>query len=318
MIARHNASARSGPSGPVHEYAGIRTTPGGLSGVVTAHRYSPLVRHRRRALPGPSCGALGASPYARTGALNLVLAASLGLILAACSSARPPEIPAGGSGKPPIQVGILLLDGVFSTELTAPLDVFHHTASHADPAMRVITVGRTLEPITTYEGLVIRPDHDLASAPALDLLVVPGGQHNRKQDLEDLDLIQWLSQRGSGAKFVMALGDGTFLLAEAGLLRDRKATTFPGDLDAFQQEYPHLDVVEDMSFVVDQETITSAGGVRAYEPALWLVDRMCGDATARAVARGLATSWPLAARDHLVVAPAEPEAAGAGADTGKE
>jgi putative intracellular protease/amidase len=318
MIARHNASARSGPSGPVHEYAGIRTPQGGLSGVATVHRYSPLVRHRRRALPGSSCGALGASPFARTGALNLVLAASLGLILAACSSARPPEIPAGGSGQPPIQVGILLLDGVFSSELTAPLDVFHHTASHADPAMQVITVGRTLEPITTYEGLVIRPDHDLASAPALDLLVVPGGQQNRKRDLEDLDLIQWLSQRGSGAKFVMALGDGTFLLAEAGLLRDRKATTFPGDLDAFQQEYPHLETVVDMSFVVDQETITSAGGVRAFEPALWLVDRLCGEAAAQAVARGMVTTWPLAARDHVIVAPSMPKTAATGKVSGKD
>jgi len=226
---------------------------------------------------------------------------ALVILALGCASAKPPAIPAGGPAKPPLQVGILLLDGTYNTELTAPYDVFHHTASHTDPGMRVFTVGRTREAVTTYEGMRIQPDHDLRTAPPIDVLVVPSGEHNKTTDLADLDLIQWLGQRGVNAKHVLSLCDGAFLLAESGLLRDRQCTTYPDDCAEFRKQYPHIPVVENVSFVVDHETITGAGGARSFDPALYLVEKLYGKKTAEGVAKGLVIDWQPERTPHKIV-----------------
>ncbi|MBN2491389.1 MAG: DJ-1/PfpI family protein [Planctomycetes bacterium] len=234
-------------------------------------------------------------------------AALVGLLLVAgCASPRPPEIPAGGMPAPPIAVGILLLDGVHGSALAAPIDVFQHTVAHVEPHMRVFTVGRSFIPVTTHEGLALRPKHDLEDAPAIDVLVVPGGERGAAADLEDLALVQWVARRGRDAKHVLALGNGAFLLAEAGLLRERQCTTHPGDMARFLEEYPHIPAVPDVSFVADHETITGAGGARSYEPALYLVETLLGKPVAEAVARDLLIDWDLEKVPHRLVAPPAP------------
>lgn len=220
--------------------------------------------------------------------LAVVLLLLSGLLVAGgCVSSESTATPEAGAGEPPLRAGFLVLEGVFTTDLTAPLDVFHHTASHAKPGMQVFTVGRSREPVKTFEGLTIRPDHDLASAPDLDVLVVPGGKHSMEADLEDLDLIDWISRRGVKARHVVAFCDGTFLLAEAGLLRERRCTTFPEDIPAFRKAYPHIRVEENVSFVVDGNVLTSVGGVKSFEAALHLVEKLYGKKVAEGVAAGL-------------------------------
>ncbi len=220
--------------------------------------------------------------------LVAVLLLLSGCLLAwGCASSDTAATPEAGSGEPPLRAGFLVLEGVFTTDLTAPLDVFHHTASHIKPGMRVVTVGRSREPVKTFEGLTIRPDHDLATAPELDVLVVPGGKHSMEADLEDLDLIDWISRRGVKAKHVVAFCDGTFLLAEAGLLRETRCTTFPEDIPAFQKAYPHIRVEENVSFVEDGKVLTSVGGVKSFEAALHLVEKLYGKKVAEGVAAGL-------------------------------
>ena len=233
-------------------------------------------------------------------ALKFVTGLLLALACAGCGTryAEAPEI--GEGGPAPMTVGVLLLDGVYNSELTAPLDVFHHTRFHTKPGMRVITIGRTTKTVTSFEGLRISPDCDLATAPALEVLVVPSGEHSMKGDLDDLDLIDWLSTRGSAAKWVMSVCDGAFLLAESGLLRDRECTTFPGDIPAFRKDYPHIPVVEDVSFVVDENTITGVGGARSYDPAFYLVETLFGADVAKGVANGLAVTWQRDAVAHRV------------------
>ena len=116
------------------------------------------------------------------------------LLASSACVAPAPVVPEGTTD---VNVGLLLLDGVYNTELTAPLDIFHHTAFHAPPrGMRVFTVGRSREVVTTFEGLHIIPDYDLESAPPIDVLVVPSGKHSLDSDLEDERLIDWVRRRG--------------------------------------------------------------------------------------------------------------------------
>jgi transcriptional regulator GlxA family with amidase domain len=214
-----------------------------------------------------------------------------------------------GSPDPRLQVGFLVLDRVYGSELVAPHDVFQHTVFHTEPGMRVFTVGRTRAPITTFEGLVLTPDYALEDAPEIDVLVVPSAEHNLDTDLEDRELIAWVQRVGSKADWIVSLCDGAFVLAEAGLLDDRVCTTFPGDIEAFRERYPHLDVREGVSFVADGGkvgagiggAVTSAGGAKSYDPAFWLVEHFYGRDVARGIGGGLVVDWRLDAVEHVRV-----------------
>ena len=199
-----------------------------------------------------------------------------------------------------LKVGFLIIDGVYNSELMAPYDVFHHTVFHAEPAMRVFTVGRTKDPVLTFEGIRIIPDYALSESPAMDVLVVPSAKHNMDTDLEDEDLISFVKEKGSGAAFVMSLCDGAFLLAKAGLLANRHSTTFPSDIDPFRKMFPDLEVHEEVSFVHDGPVITSAGGAKSYDAALYLVELLYGKKVADGVGEGICIDWDLQQIAHFV------------------
>ena len=107
----------------------------------------------------------------------------------------------------PLNVGFLVLEGVYNSELIAPLDIFHHTVFHTKPGMRVFTVGRTAATVTTFEGLRIGVDYALEDAPTIDVLVVPSAVNNMDSDLEDERLIDWVRARGRSARHVVSLCD---------------------------------------------------------------------------------------------------------------
>lgn len=231
-------------------------------------------------------------------------AAILVSLLVSFSCRVPGEAPARHGGP---SVGVLLLDGVYNSELMAPYDVFHHTVFHTERGMRVFTVGRSKAPVRSFEGLRIEPDHDFDTAPEIDVLLVPSSEQNMTSDLDDTRLLSWLSERGQKARWVMSVCDGAFLLAKAGLLEGRSCTTFPADIRELRRLFPDLDVRDGPSFVVDGGAITGVGGARSYEPAMYLVEKLYGDKVAERVGRGLVLDWSLAAIDHVVVRDREGE-----------
>ena len=192
----------------------------------------------------------------------------------------------------PLVAGFLIIDGVYNTELTAPYDIFQHTIFHTDPGIEVFTVSPDGEPVTTFEGLTITPHHSFESAPEIDILVVPSAEHNMDTDLENEELIGWVRKTGAEALFNVSLCDGAFVLAEAGLLKKRAVTTFPGDQDRFAEMFPKLDLQRGVSFVHDGQALTSEGGAKSFDVALYLVDHLYGEEVARRVAKGLVLPWP--------------------------
>jgi putative intracellular protease/amidase len=204
---------------------------------------------------------------------------------------RRPELPADR----PLRAAFLIVDGVYNTELVAPFDVFHHTPFHTDPApgIEVFTVSPDGGPVTTFEGLVLHPDHGFADAPPADLLVVPSAEGSMDADLGNAALIEWVKKAGAEARWVVSLCDGAFVLAEAGLLDGHAATTFPADYDRFAERFPEVDLRINVSFVHDGRMLTSQGGVRSFDVAMYLVDLLYGPEVARRVGAGLLIPWPL-------------------------
>ncbi len=213
-----------------------------------------------------------------------------------CACAAPAREPAAGARPERVlHVGVLLLEGTYNTEFVAPIDVLHHVRFHADPGTTVFTVGRSLSPVTTFEGQRILPDHTLEGAPPMDILVVPSAEASMTTDLADARLVDWIRTRGERARWVISLCDGAFLLAQAGLLDGRRATTFPADVTALRDRFPAVMVREGVSFVRDGNAITSAGGALSFEAAMHLTELAWGVEVARRVGRGLCIEWP--ARD---------------------
>lgn len=200
----------------------------------------------------------------------------------------PFEVPADR----PLQAGFLIVDGVYNSELMAPYDILHHTVFHVQPGIEVFTVSPDGAPVTTFEGLEVSAHYSFADAPPIDILVVPSAEGSMSHDLENAALMAWVRQAGSEAAYIMSLCDGAFVFAAAGLLDGRAVTTFPGDQDRFAEAFPHLDLRREISFVHDGAALTSQGGARSYDVALYLVDHLYGTAVARGVAQGLVISWP--------------------------
>ncbi len=230
---------------------------------------------------------------------------SCALLVTSCSTPRPGE-PAGVSAEHrelaerELIVGFLAVDGVYNSELVAPLDILHHTVFHVEPGMKVLTVAPSLEPITSFEGLRILPDESYASCPPLDVLVVPSAEHSMDSDLEDERMLEFVRRQGGAASFVMSLCDGAFVLAQAGLLDGKVATTFPADVAAMREMFPSVEVLEDVSFVHDGKALTSVGGAPSYDPALYLCELLYGAEKARGIARGLVIDWNVDEIAHVV------------------
>ena len=203
-------------------------------------------------------------------------------------------------------VAFLIMDGTFNTELTAPFDIYQHTVFREGiKAMNVFTVANTLNPIKTFEGMYILPDYDYTAPhlPKIDILVVPSAEHHLDTDLEDQTMIDFVKKVDKTAQFITSHCDGAFVLAKAGLLDHAVSTTFPSDIELMRSKFSDLDIRENVLFVHDGKYITSAGGAKSFEAALYLTELLYGKKIAQSLAGGLVIDWDLNTINHLIVKP---------------
>lgn len=184
----------------------------------------------------------------------------------------------------PINVGILLFDQPFITELAGPLDVYHHVPADR---LKVFTVSDTDRELVTYEGMPFRTNYTIANAPRIDVLVVPSGAGSLEADPKNERVISWIKQIAPEAKLITSHCEGAFVLAAAGLLDERNATTFPTDTDTLQKRYPACRVIKGQRVVIDGNVITSAGGLASYEGALYVVGKLFGKEEVQRIAAAL-------------------------------
>jgi len=201
-------------------------------------------------------------------------------------------------------VAFLIMDGTYNTELTAPFDIFQHTIFREGiKAMNVFTVANTKDPIITFEGMRILPDFNYLEdeLPKIDILVVPSAEHHLDTDLEDEVMLNFVKKVDKEAEFITSHCDGAFVLAKAGLLDNSVSTTFPSDIDTMRDMFPELDIRKDVLFVHDGKYITSAGGAKSFEAALYLCEYLYGKEVTERLAQGLVIDWELEEVPHLII-----------------
>jgi transcriptional regulator GlxA family with amidase domain len=188
-------------------------------------------------------------------------------------------------------VGILMFDGVEVLDFAGPFEVFSRTRlvpgvesrrSDASAPFRVFTVTRNGETVTATGDLQLTPRYSFQTSPPIDLLVVPGGYGTRAL-LRDRETLDWICTTAAKAKKVTSVCTGSLLLAQAGLLDGRRATTHWGALDLLQEisdaREADISIQHDLRFV-DDGIITSAGVSAGIDMALHVVEQVCGASVA--------------------------------------
>ncbi|MEV8311767.1 GlxA family transcriptional regulator [Streptomyces flavidovirens] len=189
---------------------------------------------------------------------------------------------------------VVLFDDVQSLDVTGPVEVFAGAARQApeggragggpDDAYRIRTASLDGSPVRTSSGLTLVPDAALTDEPAPHTLLVPGGQGTRDPDPR---LIDWLRENAPRAERLVSVCTGALLLAAAGLLDGRRATTHWGVSGHLARTYPAVEVDPDPIFVRDGNVATSAGVTAGIDLALALVEEDLGRDIALTVARHL-------------------------------
>lgn len=185
------------------------------------------------------------------------------------------------------QIGILLFDDVEELDAVGPWEVLAHwTLEYPQDGWAVSCLSRDGRPVTAAKGLVLGAHVALADAPALDVLLHPGGQGTRRL-LRDPAHLDWVRAQRAAVPLMTSVCTGSLVYAAAGLLQGRPATTYWGAIDELHALDPTIDVREHERWVDDGDLITSSGVSAGIDMALHLVIRLAGADRAREVKRGI-------------------------------
>jgi len=183
------------------------------------------------------------------------------------------------------RIGILVYDGVLTSDVTAPLEVFgiaNRLSWFSDYQPVTISVTKQ-NTVTTEEGLAIGVDAWIGDAPQLDALIVTSS-YDMDPLIANSQLIAFIKATSSQSTWMASNCSGAYLLAEAGLLDGKRATTWAGGEADLQQHYPKVKVLENENVVVDGNIVTSNGSLVSYQAALTLLGLMSSKSKARDVA----------------------------------
>jgi putative intracellular protease/amidase/YHS domain-containing protein len=189
--------------------------------------------------------------------------------------------------QPRKNVAIFVHEAVELLDFAGPAEVFA-AADHAR-AFNVYTVAASQDDVVSQRFLTIKPQYTLEDCPQPDIIVLPGG--NTHIPLDDPRVIEWIKKSAPDAEVVMSVCTGAFLLAKAGLLDGKEATTHWSAIDALRTAAPKTKVHENKRFVDNGKMVTCAGVSAGIDGALHVVKRVRGDEVARETARYMEYVW---------------------------
>jgi transcriptional regulator GlxA family with amidase domain len=226
---------------------------------------------------------------------------------------KNPAMPDPGPPRPRRhKVTVLALDQVIGFDLgTAPqvLGAARDAAGNQLYSVRVATPGR--RPVRSVAGYQVLPEHGLESLETADTVIVPGiaGDAAVRGDIEDDVRAALVDARARGARLV-SICTGAFVLAAAGLLDGRPATTHWYWAEAFRARYPQVDLDPGVLFVDDGDVLTSAGVAAGVDLCLHLVRRDHGSEVAnRAARRCVVPPWRAGGQSQYIERPLPTSAA---------
>ncbi|CAM4398565.1 DJ-1/PfpI family protein [Bacillus manliponensis] len=184
------------------------------------------------------------------------------------------------------RIGIFLFDDVEVLDFAGPFEVFSVTTlGNEEKPFLVETVSETGGLVYARNGLKVQPDYNFRNMPQFDILIIPGGLGAREREIHNETVIQWISNQMKHVKMMTSVCTGALLLAKAGLLKDKKATTHWASLERFQQEFPEVSVQHGVKFVDEGNIVTSGGISAGIHMSFHIVKRLLGVEIAQETAK---------------------------------
>ena len=155
-----------------------------------------------------------------------------------------------------VSIGILLFPDVEELDFVGPFEVLNCANKILPQSTRVMLVAESSGPVRAFNGMRVLPDVTLDECPPLDVLIIPGG-FGRRAAMKNPALLDFIKARQATLRFTASVCTGAFLLAEAGLLQGKKATTY----HTFFEELATYGVHVVTAKVVREDAVITAGGV---------------------------------------------------------
>lgn len=190
----------------------------------------------------------------------------------------PSDTTLGHGKKDNINVAILIYDHVELLDFTGPAEVFR-----VSDGFEVFTVSTDGKKVNAHGFVTVEPNYSIDTAPKADILVVPGGM--TEPVAKNSKVLGWIQKHSAHGAQTMSVCTGANLLASAGLLDNRKVTTWHGFVDELEQLVPSATVLRDARFVDSGNILTTAGVSAGIDGALHLVSKIKGIDEARQVVR---------------------------------
>lgn len=198
---------------------------------------------------------------------------------ASASLAQPPVSPQIK------RVGVVLYPGFELLDVFGPVEMWANT-----PGFEIILIAEQAGPVTSAQGPAVTATHGFATAPDLDIMMVPGGIGTTAQ-LENPVLLDFLRRQDRHTEFTTSVCTGSALLARAGLLKGRRATSNKAYFSLATSQDASVDWIKKARWVEDGKLFTSSGVSAGTDMALALVARIHGTDQARSLARSLEYQW---------------------------
>jgi transcriptional regulator GlxA family with amidase domain len=185
-------------------------------------------------------------------------------------------------------IGALLFDGFELLDVFGPLEAWGMLASAG--GWKIVTTAASSGSVASAQGARAVADHSLADCPKLDVILVPGGIGTRRE-VSNEALLEWLRLRSSEAEVVTSVCTGAALLARAGLLDGRRATTNKGVFGWVVEQGPAVHWVKQARWVEDDAFVTSSGVSAGIDMTLAVIARLVSNEAAERIALGMEYDW---------------------------
>jgi putative intracellular protease/amidase/YHS domain-containing protein len=192
---------------------------------------------------------------------------------------NPLKPPAKGS----IPVAVVISEGAQVIDFAGPWEVFQDVMipGRNEPPFRLYTVSESTAPIRASGGMKIVPDYTFQNAPAPKVIIIPAQAEPSKA------MLDWIRQSAKNADVTMSVCTGAFILAKAGLLTGKSATTYHGAFRTFAAQFPDIHLKRGARFVEDGNLATAGGLSSGIDLALRVVERYFGREIAQRTAYDL-------------------------------
>lgn len=194
------------------------------------------------------------------------------------------------------EITVLLLDQMFSSTATGPMEVFCHagllwnilTGTQRAPRFRVTTASAGGRPVNCGGGIQIQPHRALEEVGETDLIFVPAAWLSIGRLVElNGPIVQWLKRRSEAGVAVASVGPGVGLVAATGLLDGKRATTHWSLAERFRQKYPRVKWIPELMITEDRGFYCGGGVNASLDLSIYLVERFCGHEIAVQTAKAL-------------------------------